>query len=116
MSSPSLRTEDPSGPSSPMSTASAGAPAGVLVDDFSPGEGEGAIEASRGGPPAEVLEQIAAAEKIYERLRASGAQMRFFPADDCEPIRIELHDRDGNAVRTLSVLEAVEMAAGKPLG
>jgi hypothetical protein len=74
-----------------------------------------AITASRGGPPREVLEQIAVAIGIEERLRAAGRRLRFHAAERGERMRIEFHDCDGAVVRTVSAVEAVEVAAGKPL-
>jgi hypothetical protein len=71
--------------------------------------------ASRGGPPREVLEQIAAAARIHDELRDSGQQLHFLSAAAGERTRIELHDSDGNAVRTLSTVEAFELAAGAAL-
>lgn len=72
------------------------------------------VVASRGGPPPYVLEQIAAAGRIDEALRDAGEHVRFLTADDGRT-SIELQDRDGNAHRTLSVAEALELAAGRPL-
>ena len=75
----------------------------------------GSIEAFRGGPPPDVLEQIALAGGVEERLRESGRQLRFFPAGRGESTAIEIHDPE-RGVRSLSVAEAVEIAAGNPLG
>ncbi|MGO9762988.1 MAG: hypothetical protein ACLP1Q_17185 [Solirubrobacteraceae bacterium] len=77
------------------------------------GETKLALVASRGGPPPELLDQIAAAGRIEEQLRESGHQLRFTAADGGRTT-IELHDRDGNDVRILSTAEALELAAGKP--
>ncbi len=72
------------------------------------------LAASRGGPPQELLEQIAAAAGFEERLREGGHHLRFHTQAYGGAPRIELHDRDGNAVRTLSITEAFELAAGAP--
>ncbi len=117
MSSPILPIHRPSRPSS--ITPSAGANAediGAFVSELAAGKATLTLAASRGGPPLEVLDQIAAAGRIEEQLRASGHQLRFSPAAPGERTRIEIHDREGNAVRTLSTAEALELAAGKPLG
>jgi hypothetical protein len=116
MSSPVLPINGPSGLS--RVTPSAGARTediGAFVSELTAGEATFALAASRGGPPAEVLDQIAAAGRIEEQLRASGHQLRFSPAAQGERTRIEIHDRDGNPVRALSTAEALELAAGKPL-
>ncbi len=72
------------------------------------------VVASRGGPPPYVLEQIATAAGIDEELREGGHQVRFSTASDGRTA-IEVHDSDGNAVRGLSIAEALELAAGRPL-
>jgi hypothetical protein len=115
MSSPIIPIEGPSDPSRVTPPADSGA------DDIAPfayeleaGETTFALAASRGGPPHEVLEQIALAGTIDERLRASGQQLRFTLAEGGRRTRIEMHDREGNVVRTLSAAEALEMAAGRP--
>jgi hypothetical protein len=112
MNSPILPVGGPSGPQIPSSSTA------TVTGDFSveldAGENTFAIEVARGGPPPLVLEQIAAAGAIEEGLRAAGQQVRFQPAGPGEPTQIELHERDG-AVRTLSLGEAFELAAGTPL-
>jgi hypothetical protein len=67
------------------------------------------------GPPPEVLDQIAAAGKIGEQLREAGHELRFFTPAEGGRVRIEIHDRDGNPVGTLSPTAALELAAGSPL-
>jgi hypothetical protein len=70
------------------------------------------IDARRGAPPREVLDQMAAAQLIYDDLRAAGLRMRFSsPLDG--PLEIALCGEDG-AVRGLSMSDAVEIAAGRP--
>jgi hypothetical protein len=72
-------------------------------------------EASPSGPPPEVLDQIAAAGKIGEQLREVGHELRFFAPTDGGRVRIEIHDRDGNVLGTVSPAAALELAAGSPL-
>jgi hypothetical protein len=115
MSSPIIPIEGPSDPSRVTPPAGSGADdIGAFASELHTGESTFALAASRGGPPREVLEQIAIAGTIDERLRASGQQLRFTPADGERRTRIEIHDRDGNVVRTLSATEAFELAAGRP--
>lgn len=116
MSSPILPINGPS----ELSTAAPSPNAGTVdisafVSELAAHEAALGLLASRGGPPPEVLEQIAAAGAIDQRLRADGQQLRFERAMPGERTRIEIHDREGNAVRTLSTTEAVEIAAGRPL-
>ncbi len=117
MSSPILPVNGPSDLSIAAPPADAGtADIGAFVAELAAGETAFGPIASRGGPPPEVLEQMDAAGKIDEQLRADGQQLRFSRATPGERTRIEIHDRDGNAVRTLSTAEAVEIAAGRLLG
>ena len=74
-----------------------------------------ALDARRGGPPLEVLEQMAAAGRIDAQLRETGQYLRFLPAAPGERTRIEIHDHEGKLVKSLSTAEAIELAAGKTL-
>jgi hypothetical protein len=86
----------------PLAGASSGPP--VSVDTFP------------SSPPPEVLDQMSAAANTYESLRAQGHELHFAHDNQSGRIAIELHDRDGNSVRTVSPSEALEIAGGKPLG
>ncbi len=87
---------------------------GVLAPALAEGETMLALIARTDGPPPELLEQIAAAAMIEEQLREGGRQLRFLATED-GLTRIEIHDRDGNLLGTLSTAQALEVAAGKPL-
>jgi hypothetical protein len=89
---------------------------GSFSDELAGGVSALNIDAARGGPPPEVLDQIAAAAAVADELRDNGYQMRFFPGAPGERVRIELHDADGQAVSTLSCAEAIEMASGSHAG
>jgi hypothetical protein len=71
-----------------------------------------AIDLTGSGPPAEVLDQMARADAINARLRASGRQITFALSDDGCSLQIELRDGAGNLLRILSATEAHEIAAG----
>jgi len=117
MSSPIMPTKGPLGPSTAAPSAGSDAgDIGAFVSELAASDSALALEASRGGPPPEVLDQMAAAGRIDEQLRASGFGLRFSSVAPGERARIEVRDREGNAVRTLSASEAVDIAAGKPLG
>jgi hypothetical protein len=75
---------------------------------------DGTIEASRGGPPPELLEQMTAAAHIHEQLREDGCELRFGGSRSDGRVAIELHDAGGSTTRAISVLEACRIAAGKP--
>jgi hypothetical protein len=96
MSSPSAPPTDPS--------ASEGAP-----DDH--GEPR-AFDLTRGGPPAELLDQMARADEINTRLRRSGREIAFALSSDGSSLQIELRDEDGRVIRTLSLSEAIDLAEG----
>jgi hypothetical protein len=66
-------------------------------------------------PPAEVLEEIAAARRTNEELCAHGRRVRFTQDEQSGCPRVELLDDQGKMLRTLSIAEALDMAAGKPL-
>lgn len=116
MSSPILPIKGLSGPSTDMPSAAASAEEiGALVSEITASERPRAFVASRGGPPLELLDEVAAAGHIEEQLRERGYRLRFFTQPRGQRTRIELCDRHGNTVRTLSTAEALEIAAGKPL-
>jgi hypothetical protein len=87
----------------------------ALVSELTESEATFAPLASRGAPPPQMLDEIAAAGAIHERLRASGRHMRFLAAAPGERARLEIRDDDGNLVRSVSMTEAVELAAGRLL-
>jgi len=96
-------------------TASSADDLSVLVSELTEREATLAPLASRGAPPPQVLDAIAAAGGIHEQLRERGRHLRFFTAEPGEGARLEIHDDDGNLVRTVSMTEAVELAAGRRL-
>lgn len=112
-----------SSPIQPVNGASSGvsarpvvAAAGVGGADFESHlrRSSSADDASQQGPPPELLEEIAAAARTNERLRASGQNVAFIQDEHSGRVTIELRDGDGALLRTLSVVEALDLAAGKP--
>jgi hypothetical protein len=110
MHSPILPVGGPSGP--PI--AGPGASAVSDVDDLVAGLNAGtlSIAAARVGPPTEVLEQMAAASAIEQRLRAAGQCLRFSVPAPGGRTTVELADRDGVTMRTLSITEAFALSCG----
>jgi hypothetical protein len=88
---------------------------GTFIEQLAAGVSALEIDASRVGPPPEVLDQVAVAGRIGEQLREAGHELRFFPSSEGGRVRIEVHDRDGNTLGTLSPTAALELAAGSPL-
>lgn len=116
MSSPIMPIEDLLGPTTDIPTADSRIEdIATFVSEMATDPNPLALAASRGTPPPELLEQIAAAACFEERLREGGHHLRFCAEAHGGPPRIELHDRDGNAVRLLTTAEAFELAAGAPL-
>ncbi len=66
-------------------------------------------------PPREVLEEMASAAHTYEALSSQGRELRFARDERSGRTRIEVRDRDGHVLRTLSPAQALEVAAGAPL-
>ena len=71
------------------------------------------IDLTECDPPAAVLEQMAHADAINTRLRATGRQLCFALSRDGCSLQIELCDSSGNLLRILSAEEAIEIAAGR---
>jgi hypothetical protein len=115
MSSPIMPISDPLGSSTDMSSSD-GAAVAVYASDLTLEETAPALVVSRGGPPPEVLDRIAAASRIEAQLREDGQHVCFFAAGQGGGTEIEIRDRDGNVVRALSIAETIQLACGEPLG
>ncbi len=66
-------------------------------------------------PPQEVLEEMASAAQTYEALCSQGRELRFARDEQSGRTRIEVRDRAGNVLKTLSHAQALALAAGTPL-
>jgi hypothetical protein len=113
MSSPILPIQGPTGHTRPTPDADAtlrgvAAFASALADS----ERTITIDASRGGPPPEVLEQMSAAGEINERLRQDGQELRFSAPLPGRRVGVELCDIDGATATSVSMLEAFDIVAG----
>jgi hypothetical protein len=116
MSSPIMPIRDLRVPSKPMSPVPGdGHDVAAFVAALAASERTLNIEAARGGPPPEVLEQIGVAGRTGEALRERGQEVRF-SFSEAGRVKVELHNDDGGGVRTLSLTEVFDLAAGKPLG
>ena len=73
------------------------------------------LDAIPSSPPPEVLEQMAQAHQIYEQLAADGKSLHF-DHDESGPATVELRDSNGTSLRTLSLAEALDLAAGAGAG
>jgi hypothetical protein len=70
------------------------------------------IQAARMAPPREVLEQVAQAGAVHERMRGEGLELRFTGAEQNGPPRVAMIDAGVAAPRELSLTEAFAIAAG----
>ncbi len=104
-----------SGPLDLAAATSSADDVSVIVSELAESEATHVPLLSRGAPPPQVLEQIAAAGAIYEQLRERGRHMRFSAGAPGERARLEIRDDDDNLVRTVSMTDAVELAAGRRL-
>jgi hypothetical protein len=66
-------------------------------------------------PPPEVFEQMAGAAQRYDELTAQGRELRFARNEESGRTQIEVRDRQGRLVKTLSPAQALAIAAGGPL-
>ncbi len=66
-------------------------------------------------PPPEVLEQMAGAAQRYDELTSEGRELRFARDSESGRTRIEVRDRAGHLVKTLTPAQALDVAAGGPL-
>ncbi len=66
-------------------------------------------------PPQEVLDQMSSAAQIHDELSSQGRELRFARDAQSGRTRIEVRDRRGNVLRTISPAQALEVAAGAPL-
>lgn len=73
------------------------------------------LETLPSSPPREVLEQMARAAQTHSELSSQGRELRFSRDAQSGRTRIEVRDREGNVLRTLSPAQALEVAAGAPL-
>jgi hypothetical protein len=62
-------------------------------------------------PNGSISEQIETAGRVHRELELDGLQVRFL-SDVHGARRIELRERDGELVRELSIVEALDLAAG----
>jgi hypothetical protein len=67
------------------------------------------------GPPPEVYEAMGRAAQTHAQLSAQGRELRFLRDAQGGHTRIEVRDRDGNVLKTLSPAQALAIAAGAPL-
>ena len=73
------------------------------------------LQAIPASPPAEVLDEMARAADVYDRLGAQGRTLSFAYDPASRRAAVDVHDRKGNLVGQLSLAQALDVAAGAPL-
>jgi hypothetical protein len=73
------------------------------------------LETLPSSPPQEVLDQMAGAAHTHAELSSQGRELRFSRDAQSGRTRIEVRDRGGNVLKTISPAQALEIAAGAPL-
>ncbi len=64
------------------------------------------------GPPPQVMDAIALAAAVYERMAADGREVRFETDPNSGRLVISLRDARGAALAHLSACDVVDLAAG----
>jgi hypothetical protein len=65
-------------------------------------------------PPPAVLEDMHAAARVADELRAQARELHFEVLDSGR-VAVQVRDLDGNVIRTIPAAKALEVAAGAPL-
>jgi hypothetical protein len=73
------------------------------------------LDVAAASPPAALLEEIARAAAAYDELYAGGHELAFRGGAAGERVAVEVRDTGGNVLETLSIADACDVAAGKPL-
>jgi uncharacterized FlaG/YvyC family protein len=66
-------------------------------------------------PPPQVLDEMAQAARMHDKLRATGRELHFARDESNGAMTIQIRDSCGRVLRTISPAQALEVAAGKPL-
>jgi hypothetical protein len=116
MSSPVAPPQGPTPTEPPAAAAACGHAAGVgHAGGTGPVQPPVSLDALASHPPREVLDQMAQAAQTYQSLRSQGRELRFSSDQQSGRTTIEVRDREGNVLKTISPSQALEIAAGAPL-
>ncbi|HUN77613.1 MAG TPA: hypothetical protein VMU32_01700 [Solirubrobacteraceae bacterium] len=74
------------------------------------------LDALPSSPPPEVLDEMAKAAAVYDELSTQGRELRFARDAASGRTQIEVRDRSGNLLGQLSPAQALDLAAGAPMG
>jgi uncharacterized FlaG/YvyC family protein len=73
------------------------------------------VSALPSSPPASVLEEMHAASRVADELRGMKRELHFEPTDGGRVV-VQVRDLDGNVLRTVPPSQALDIAAGGPIG
>lgn len=67
-------------------------------------------------PPPDLIDQISTAARVAEELRSIGRELHFEPpASPGGRVVVQVRDMEGNVIRTVPPVEALDIASGKPV-
>jgi FlaG protein len=73
------------------------------------------VDAIPSSPPAELWEEMQAASRRVDELRAQGRELHFSYLESEGRVQIEVRDLDGNVIRTIPPSKMLDVAGGAPL-
>ncbi|HTZ86073.1 MAG TPA: hypothetical protein VMB05_05330 [Solirubrobacteraceae bacterium] len=68
------------------------------------------VDALPSSPPPEVLEQMAQAQRVYDKLASQGQSLHF-DHDSAGRVTVALRDNEGKQIRELSLTEALALTS-----
>jgi hypothetical protein len=110
----------PAAPGLPPAPIPAGPPAVALAEAgtdgaYLPASVAVSLQTLPSSPPPEVLDAMERAAQTHAQLSAQGRELRFLRDAQGGHTRIEVRDRGGRVLKTLSPAQALAVAAGAPL-
>jgi uncharacterized FlaG/YvyC family protein len=107
----------PAGPQDPAALAAVPSrPQPKAVEPAQPKVAPAAtVDALPSRPPAEVLQEMEAAARRYDELRAQKRELHFRHDPHANRVVVEVRDLDGNVLRTIPPSKALDVIAGGPL-
>jgi hypothetical protein len=84
-------------------------------DERSEQEGSNVGASGAEGPPDELLEEMAVAAEVYERLAARGRELRFRLDPPTGRVTVEVRDLDGRLLYSIAPSRALDIASGEDL-
>jgi hypothetical protein len=115
MSSPVAPPQGPTAVESPAAIVASGRTAAPDAGKGASVQSPFSLDALASHPPREVLDRMAQAAQTYESLRSQGRELRFSRDGQSGRTTIEVRDREGNVLKTISPSQALKIAAGAPL-